>query len=113
MNKQTLAELQSAAVKRIFSGDLTEDDLKTIIKGESSNPKRVVRSFDVFADGKVRNHVTTEEEVFDFTNRIKDPKDLERMMGEMPKRREDYLKKCENAGIARKELGKKQQQVEG
>ena len=113
MSKKTLAELQSAAAKRIFSGDLTEGDLEKIIKGESLNPKRVVRSFDVFADGKVSNHVTTEEEVFDFTNRLKDPKDLERMMAEMPKRREAYLKLCENAGIARKELGKKQHQAEG
>ena len=106
MKKNTLADLQMAATKKICSGNLTENDLQNFIDAESAAEK-IVCSIDVYGDGHVHKHTTTEAEVLDFAARYGD---YESLLAAISKKREEYQKQVERAQVAREKL---QQQREG
>ena len=93
-----------AATKRICSGELTENDLMSIINAQSTSPKRIVASIDVYANGRVTKHAATEEEVIDFACKCED---LDKLVETMTSRREEYQKQVKRAEKAREEKAKK------
>ena len=100
MVKKTLADLQMAATKKICSGELTENDLQNFITAESA-ANQIVCSIDVYGDGHVCKHATTEAEVIGYASRCAD---FEHLLTEMTDKRKEYLKQVERAKNARTKL---------
>lgn len=97
-----MAELQMAATKKICAGELTENDLKNIINKEST-ADQIVCSIDVYGDGHVHKHTTTEAEVIDFACKCDD---FDQLMKTIFTKRDEYQALVARAKNAR---DKKQQ----
>lgn len=106
MKKNDLAELQMAATKKICSGELTENDLQNFIAAESA-ANQIVCSIDVYGDGRVCKHTTTEAEVISYASKCAD---FEHLLTTIAAKREEYQGQVARAKVAR---DKKQQQKEG
>lgn len=100
---QTIADLQMAATKKICSGDLTVEQLQNFIDEQILSPKRIIRSFDVCADGKVQKHVSTEKEAIEYACRCEDFDELVKQMASSREVYLDQVKKAENARNVKKE----------
>ena len=93
-NSPTIADLQMAATKKICDGNYTVEQLQNFLNPEN----RVIRSFDVYSDGKVLKHIATEKEAIEYASRCAD---FEGLIEKMSKGRETYLKQVNNAERAR------------
>ena len=93
----TIAALQNAATQKISSGDFTIEELQNFLTSQSS-PNRIIRSFDVYADGRVLKHIATEKEAIEYASRCAD---FEELIEKMSKGRETYSKQVNNAEKAR------------
>ena len=98
LNEATISELQLAATKKICSGNLTVEQLQNFLNPEISAPNRVIRSFDVYSDGKVLKHIASEKEAIDYACRCKD---LDELVKKMFSSRVSYLEQVKKAEKAR------------
>ena len=98
LNEATISELQLAATKKICSGNLTVEQLQNFLNPEISAPNRVIRSFDVYSDGKVLKHIASEKEAIDYACRCES---LDELVKKMVSSRAAYLELVKNAERAR------------
>ena len=100
---QTISELQMEATKKICSGNLTVEQLQNFLNPEISSPNRVIRSFDVYSDGKVLKHIASEKEAIDYACRCKDLDELVKKMFSSRVSYLDQVKKAEKARAGKEE----------
>ena len=98
LNSFTIQDLQLEATKKICSGNLTVEQLQNFLNPEISSPNRVIRSFDVYSDGKVLKHIASEKEAIDYACRCES---LDELVKKMVSSRATYLELVKNAEKAR------------
>ena len=103
MKENLNPSLKEEAAKRILNGNLSEEDLREIIN-VAEDSRHVICSIDVYSDGSHEQHVTTEQEVFDYV--CKNPY-YDELMVALEDARNLYMQRVARAKHARASIGNK------
>lgn len=106
MKKLENASLRKEVAIMVLNGEISDQDVECLYKGEPVFSTRVLKSFDIMADGTVRKHETTEEEVMMFVSRHQN---YDELMVAIEDERNKYTQRAERAKKAREKIGKKEE----